>query len=106
MVAVDDIGRVAARLFTDAAAMNGREIDLAGDSLTLPRAAEVLAGRLGHPVRYIEIPMEDVRKNSADFAAMLAWFERVGDNADIPGLEREFGPLTRIEDWAARAVHP
>jgi uncharacterized protein YbjT (DUF2867 family) len=33
MVAVDDIGRFGARAFTDAAAMSGRELDLAGDAL-------------------------------------------------------------------------
>ena len=104
MVAVDDVGRVLARLFTDAADMKGREIDLAGDVVTMTRAAEVLGARLGRTIRYVQIPMDEVRKSSPDFALMLEWFERVGYNADIPALEKEFGPLTRIEAWAAQAV--
>ena len=37
MIAVDDIGWFGARAFTDAAALNRREIDLAGDVRTMPR---------------------------------------------------------------------
>ena len=32
MIAVDDIGKYGARAFTDGSALNGREIDLAGDA--------------------------------------------------------------------------
>ncbi len=105
MVAVEDIGRIGARLFTDAGTMNGREIDLAGDSVTMPRVAEVFGRALGRTIQYVEIPMAEVRKNGEDFALMLEWFERGGYDADIPALEREFGKLTRFEDWASRAVH-
>src|SRR5207244_7137013 len=42
MIAVDDIGWFGARAFTDAAALNRREIDLAGDVRTMPEAAEIL----------------------------------------------------------------
>src|ERR1700728_1152086 len=40
MIAVDDIGWFGARAFTDAA-LNRREIDLAGDVRTMPEAAEI-----------------------------------------------------------------
>jgi uncharacterized protein YbjT (DUF2867 family) len=39
MIAVDDIGWFGARAFTDAAALNRREIDLAGDVRTMPEVA-------------------------------------------------------------------
>ena len=45
--------------------------------------------------------MAEVRKNSEDFALMLEWFERVGYNVDIPGLEKEFGvKSTTFAAWA------
>ena len=102
MIAVSDIGRFAAGVFTDPARFNGREIDLAGDAATMPATAAVLARAVGRPVEYVRIPIEDVRRNSGDFATMLEWFDRVGYNADIPALAREFGftPLT-LEQWAA-----
>jgi uncharacterized protein YbjT (DUF2867 family) len=51
MIAVDDIGWFGARAFTDVAALNRREIDLAGDVRTMPEAAEILTGTLGRPMR-------------------------------------------------------
>ena len=40
---------------------------------------------------FVQIPMSEVRKNSEDFALMLEWFERVGYDVDIAGLERKSG---------------
>ena len=102
MIAVDDIGRYGARAFTDAASLNGREIDLAGDEVTIPEAAGILSGAFGRTIEFVRVPIEDVRKNSEDFALMLEWFGRVGYNADIPALIREFGftPMT-LAAWAA-----
>src|SRR5258707_8845608 len=103
MIAVDDIGWVCARAFTDAASLNRREIDLAGDVLTMPEAAAVLTEPLGRPIPFAQTPIEQVRQYSKEMALMLEWFERVGYSADIPGLEREFGrALTKLPDWARR----
>lgn len=102
MIAVRDIGVYGARAFTDAARLNRREIDLAGDALTMPDAARHLSRGLGRSIEYVQIPMAEVRKNSEDFALMLEWFERVGYNADIAGLEKEFGvKSTTFAAWAA-----
>jgi uncharacterized protein YbjT (DUF2867 family) len=101
MIAVKDIGQYGARAFTDAARLNGRAIDLAGDARTMLDAARVMGQAMGRTIEYVQIPIEEVRKNSEDFALMLEWFERVGYDADIAGLEREFGiPPTRLEAWA------
>ena len=56
MIAVDDIGWFGARAFTDAAALNRREIDLAGDVRTMPEAAEILAEALGRPIAFAQTP--------------------------------------------------
>jgi uncharacterized protein YbjT (DUF2867 family) len=102
MIAVEDIGWFGARAFTDAA-LNRREIDLAGDVRTLPDAAEILAKALGRPIAFAQTPIEQVRQYSKEMATMLEWFERVGYSADIAGLEREFGrKLTKLPDWARR----
>jgi uncharacterized protein YbjT (DUF2867 family) len=101
MIAVRDIGTFGARAFTEAARLNGREIDLAGDALTFPEAARLLGAGLGRTIEYVQIPIAEVRKNSEDFALMLEWFERVGYDANIAGLEREFGvKTTRFATWA------
>jgi uncharacterized protein YbjT (DUF2867 family) len=101
MIAVEDVGRFAAQAFTRASDLNGREIDVAGDAATMPQAAATLSAALGRQIEFVQIPIEEVRKNSEDFALMLEWFDRVGYSADIAALEREFGfkPLT-LEAWA------
>lgn len=104
MIAVDDIGRVGARAFTSAGALNGREIDIAGDTATMPRVADVLSGARGRRIQFVQIPIDEIRKNSEDFAIMLEWFERVGYNADIAALDREFGRMTRLGEWADRVA--
>jgi uncharacterized protein YbjT (DUF2867 family) len=107
MIAVDDIGWFGARAFTDAAALNRREIDIAGDVRTMQESAEILTEALGQPISYARTPIEQVRQYSNDIALMLEWFERVGYSADIAGLEREFGQkLTKLPDWARRHAPP
>src|SRR3954464_1074487 len=107
MIAVDDIGWFGARAFTDAAGLNRREIDLAGDVRTMPEAAEILTEALGRPIAFAQTPIEQVRQYSKEMALMLEWFEQVGYSANIAGLEREFGrALTKLPDWAHRNVRP
>jgi uncharacterized protein YbjT (DUF2867 family) len=102
MIAVDDIGKYVARGFTNADKLNRREIDIAGDDLTIPDAAMHLSRGLGRNISFVQIPISEVRKNSEDFAMMLEWFDRVGYDVDIPSLEREFGiEGTRFAKWAA-----
>jgi uncharacterized protein YbjT (DUF2867 family) len=102
MIAVDDIGRIGARAFTEAERLNKREIEIAGDTATMPQAAEVLSRALGRKIEIMQIPIEEIRKNSEDLALMLEWFERGGYNADVAALDNEFGHMTRLEEWAAR----
>ena len=103
MIAVEDIGWFGARAFTDAAALNGRAIDLAGDVRTMPEAARILGEALGRPIAFVQTPIAQVRQYSEDMALMLEWFERVGYRVDIPALEREFGrPLVKLPEWARR----
>jgi uncharacterized protein YbjT (DUF2867 family) len=100
MIATDDIGKFGARAFLAADKMKGAEVDLAGDEVTMPEAAEALSGLVGKNVTYQPIPMEAVRQNSEDLALMLEWFEAVGYSVDIPSLESKWGirPLT-LKDW-------
>jgi uncharacterized protein YbjT (DUF2867 family) len=105
MIAVEDIGAFGALAFERASQLSGREIDIAGDSVTLPEAAAILSSAMHQPIRYQRIPIEGVRQNSEDMALMLEWFERVGYDADISALQRDYPVrLTTLRDWAATQV--
>ena len=103
MIAVEDIGKFGARAFEHPEEMNRAEIDLAGDAVTMPAAAAVLSEALGRKIEFAQFPIEEVRKNSADFAIMLEWLDGVGYNVDIAGLEQKSGiRLMKLPEWARK----
>src|SRR5258706_67950 len=71
MIAVDDIGWFGARAFTDAAALNRREIDLAGDVRTMQEAAGILTETMGRPVAFGPTPIEQGRLYIVETGLML-----------------------------------
>jgi len=102
VIAVEDIGRIGVRAFEQPEAMNGREIDIAGDELTGPEMAAIISEAAERKIDFFSVPIEQVRQGSEDYALMLEWFDAVGYDADIPALEREFGRLTKFREWAGR----
>ena len=105
MIATEDIGKLGARAFTHAKEMNGQEIDMAGDSVTFPEVASILSEALGKPLAFQQILIEGVRANSEDMALMLEWFERVGYNADIEGVQKKYGlKFLRLPEWARKTA--
>ena len=101
MIAVADVGKYGALAFIDQPRVKNRAFDIAGDAATMPIVAKVLGEALGRPISFVEVPLDEIRKNSEDFAIMLQWFGDVGYDADIPGLEREFGVVpTTLRQWA------
>ena len=101
MIAVSDIGKYGAKAFLEPERVNRRELDIAGDEVTMPEAAAALSRGLGRQIDFVQIPISEVRKNSEDLATMVEWFEAVGYDVHIRSIAREFGiePLS-IEQWA------
>lgn len=103
MIAVTDIGKYGALAFEEHGKLNRREIDIAGDERTMPEAAETFSTAAGKTIVFEQVPIEDVRAFSADFASMLEWFDRVGYNVDIRANAERFGiKPTSLAEWAAR----
>lgn len=101
MVAVTDIGKYGRIAFEKHAELNGKAIDIAGDELTMPQVAAIIAKVAGHPVTHFQVPIEEIRKFSEDFALMLEWFDRVGYDADIAGNAKAYGIRpTSFAEWA------
>ncbi|WP_406280601.1 NmrA family NAD(P)-binding protein [Nocardia sp. NBC_00881] len=59
VIALADIGDIAARAFADPEGFDGRVLELAGDAITPPAAAAAISRITGHQVRYQEISEAD-----------------------------------------------
>ena len=102
-IAVADIGKYGRWAFENPEKLNRREIDIAGDALTIPQTAKAISEASGKKVEFFRVPIEEVRKGSADFASMLEWFDRVGYDADIPAASKESGIRpTTFREWASK----
>jgi uncharacterized protein YbjT (DUF2867 family) len=105
MIAVEDIGKYGRWVFDNPQKLNGRGIDIAGDARTMPDTARIISKAAGKVVEFVPVPIEEVRKASAEYALMFEWFDRVGYDADIAGNSKESGiPPTTFPDWAGRAA--
>lgn len=103
MIAVEDIGKYGLWAFENRDTLNGRAFDIAGDSVTMPEVARIISSASGKEVAFAPPPIEAVRQSSADYAAMLEWFDRVGYDADIDAMARESGiKPTRFAQWARK----
>lgn len=102
MVALADIGAFVSVLAERREQVFGKRFDFAGDELPGEEQAQILSQAIGRPITYQEIPIAAARQQSEDTALMLEWFDRVGYDADIAALRRDF-PEVRwhsFADWA------
>jgi uncharacterized protein YbjT (DUF2867 family) len=102
LIAVADIGAFAAALIERREQVFGKRFDLAGDELSGEEQAKILSQAIGRPINYQEIPIAAARQQSEDVAIMFEWFDRVGADADIAALRRDFSEV-RWHSFADRA---
>lgn len=99
MIAVDNIGGFVAEAFEYPQQFIGREIDIAGDELTMPQVSQMLSKVIDREVKYVEIPMKEVEKFSKDMATMYQWFNDAGFEIDISELHQILPDLMDFETW-------
>jgi uncharacterized protein YbjT (DUF2867 family) len=102
LVAVADIGAFVAALAERREQVFGKRFDIAGDELSGEEQARILSQAIGRPIGYQEIPIAAARQQSEDAALMFEWFDRVGYDADIAALRRDFPEVGwhSFADWA------
>lgn len=99
LVAVSDIGEMAAQAFEFPGEYAGRAIDLAGDELTMLEVAKMLGRVLGHQVRYEQMPLEEFARLEPERAVMFEWLTREGFNAPLGGLRILHPELLSFQQW-------
>jgi uncharacterized protein YbjT (DUF2867 family) len=99
MIAVDDIGVFVAMAFEDPKQFLCQAIEIAGDELTMPRAAQLLGRALGREVKYVEMPMQQMQAMSPGYAKMFQWFNDYGYQSDITKLRSMHPELLTFTNW-------
>jgi uncharacterized protein YbjT (DUF2867 family) len=99
MIALDDVGYAVARVFDRREKYLRKAVDLAGDELTMPRAAKMLGEAMGCTVSFKQVSIDNLRAVSEDYAAMYDWFNQGGYHVDLE-MQRVFNPgIHRFDDW-------
>jgi uncharacterized protein YbjT (DUF2867 family) len=100
MVDANDIGVFAAMAFEDPDRWIGREVDLAGDEMTMPEIADTFSRVTGHQVDYVQVPWEGFEEQMGEeYTVMYRWFNDYGYEADIPALREEYPGLVPFEQY-------
>lgn len=108
LIPAEDIGAFAALAFERRGEFVGRRIDIASDVCTPARIADVLTAVTGVPITHEEVPLDYVRRHSADLAAMFAYFTTVGLDVDVAALRRDYPEVGwhTFQDWASAQDWP
>ncbi|MEU1867790.1 NmrA/HSCARG family protein [Streptomyces gardneri] len=102
IMAVDDVGAVAALAFSRPEEWIGREVSLAGDEIAPVRIAAAIGKALGIPLPYVQVPIEAIRALSEDFAYANEWLNTRGYRADIPATRRIHPGTMDFDTWLER----
>lgn len=102
MIAVDDIGAFAAIIFDNPTKYAGKEIEIAGDELSMPDAAGVYQKITGKETKFNELPVDALRANNEELGSMFQWFIDHGYKADIKKLKEMYPGLTSFESWLSK----
>jgi uncharacterized protein YbjT (DUF2867 family) len=102
LIGLTDIGAFVASLVERREAVFGKRFDIASDQLDGETQAAILSRASGRPIRFEQVPLAVLRQQNAELATMLEWFDRVGYDADIAGLRRDFTdvPWQTFAQWA------
>src|SRR5215208_1690225 len=100
MVDANDIGVFATMAFENPGEWIGREVDLAGDEMTMPQIADTFSRVIGCQVDYFQVPWDQFEEQMGEeYALMYRWFDEHGYEADIAALKEEHPGLVTFEQY-------
>jgi uncharacterized protein YbjT (DUF2867 family) len=100
LIATRDIGAFAAIAFDQPERFLGRDVEIAGDDLTVSAIAETF-GRAGDgPARFQQVPIEQLRAFDEEVAKMFTWLDnRAVEEPDFSTLREHHPGLMTLETW-------
>lgn len=99
MIAVDDIGAIAAIIFNNPDKYIGKTLTLAGDDVTPEEIITAYSSITNKDAVFNEIPMEQLRSGNKENAAMAQWFIDKGYSANIAQLKEIYPGLKDFKTW-------
>jgi uncharacterized protein YbjT (DUF2867 family) len=99
LIAVDDIGAVAALAFERPEEFLGRAIELAGDELTMDQAEEIHRRVTSERPRSRSLPFWLMGLRNHEAAVNFRWIGAHGWKMDLKALREQFPWLHTFEDW-------
>lgn len=99
MLAVEDFAHFVAAAFEYPFDYIGKELDIAGDEMTMTEAAEVFSRVTGGTVRYVEWSAENTWSANRDIVLMYDWLDKVGFDVDIQALKAIHPRMMNLEKW-------
>jgi hypothetical protein len=88
--ALENIAEFSALVLEHRKPFLGKRIGIASDEVTGEQATKILSNELGHRIRYVHVPLEQVRET------------RVGTGIDIASLHQKYPEVNWLtfKDWA------
>ncbi|WP_451986003.1 NmrA/HSCARG family protein [Azospirillum endophyticum] len=106
-IAVDDIGKIVATIFSDPDRFGGQTIEIAGDAMTGNGLQDLFSRAAGRTITYHRFPDSLLEQNRLlGRLAELVDDGRCAGAADIPALREEFGDLLSLERWLSGPGRP
>lgn len=100
MIALDDLGRIKAQILCQPDRYTGQTLELSGQAVTGQQLEEAFSLAAGRHIRYQRFSEYLLAGN--EFLRRLTDLVDIGvvaGIADIPALEREFGPMLKLDQW-------
>jgi len=99
-IAVDDLGKIVARVFADPARYAGQAMTLAGDFKSIGEAREIFRRVRGRTPLAIPAPLWLIRRVvNADLVPMWQWLGRNPIVADLAPARQILPEITGMEAW-------
>lgn len=100
LIAVDDIGRTAARVFAAPERYAGLAIDLAGDQPTVSEMIAAHRRATGRRPRHLPLANWIIRATGREAAENFRWIGEHGWSVDVAAARRQDPELLTFEQWS------
>ncbi len=99
-IAASDIGFFVGIAFDNPDEWNGKELDIAGDELTIAEYVDVLSATMGLDIIHQQISWASFEKDAGEeITIMVRWFDQHGYSVDVDALRRQYPDLQTYEQF-------